>query len=86
MNSELFDSATYTALRKPLLQASTLPSECYTDAGFYRREIEQIFRRHWQFVGRVEQLVENGDYLCYEGPAGPVILLRDRAGELRRIA
>ena len=87
MNPEnLFAPERYRELRKPLLEASTLPPHCYTSDEFYRREIERIFSRHWQFAGRGEQLAAPGDYLCYDGPAGPVILLRDRAGEVRAYA
>jgi phenylpropionate dioxygenase-like ring-hydroxylating dioxygenase large terminal subunit len=82
----LFDAETYRDLRKPLLQASTLPPRCYTDEAFYQREIERVFGRHWQFVAREEQLETSGRYLCHDGPAGSVILLRDRAGAVRAFA
>lgn len=82
----LFDAETYVALRKPLLEASTLPSACYTDEAFYRRELDRVFSHHWQFVCREEQIAESGNYLCYDGPAGSVILLRDREGCLRAFA
>jgi phenylpropionate dioxygenase-like ring-hydroxylating dioxygenase large terminal subunit len=76
----------YRETRKPLLEASTLPPHCYTSGEFYRREIERIFTRYWQFVGRAEQLAAPGDYFCYQGPGGPVILLRDAGGEIRAYA
>lgn len=82
----LFEAETYAALRKPLLEASTLPPHCYTDHSFYQVEIERIFRRHWQFVCREEQISDSGDYLCFDGPGGSVILLRDREGDLRAFA
>ena len=69
-----------------MLEASTLPPHCYMSDPFYRREIERIFSRHWQFVGRAEQLAAPGDYFCFDGPAGPVILLRDGAGKVRAYA
>ena len=83
---KLFEAETYRDLRKPLLQASTLPPGCYTDEAFYRREIERVFRPHWQFVGREEQLETSGRYQCHDGPAGSIILLRDRAGAVRAFA
>ena len=82
----LFDPETYRGLRKPLLEASTLPPECYTSRDFYQREIERIFLRNWQFVGRVEQLAAPGEYFCYEGLGGSVILVRGREGEIRAFA
>ena len=82
----LFDPETYRELRKPLREASTLSPQCYTDEDFYRREVERVFSRHWQFVGREEQIESSGQYLCHEGPAGSVIVLRDRQGSLRAFA
>ena len=83
---QLFSANTYVELRKPLLEASTLPPECYTSVDFYQREIERIFLRNWQFVGRVEQLAAPGEYFCYEGLGGSVIVMRGRDGEVRAFA
>ena len=82
----LFSSETYREVRRPLPEASTLPPDCYTSDAFYRREIENIFRKHWQFAGRAEQLADPGSYYCFDGPAGPVILLRDGSGAVRAYA
>ena len=81
-----FSAEAYREVRRPLLQASTLPPDCYTSEAFYRREIEHIFSQHWQFVARAEQLSDPGSYLCFDGPAGPVILIRDDRDELRAYA
>ena len=87
MNREnLFTPERYVDVRETLLEASTLPPHCYTSQAFYRREIERIFEPHWQFVGRAEQLAAPGDYFCFDGPAGPVILLRDRDARIRAYA
>jgi len=83
---QLFSAASYLELRKPLLEASTLPAECYTSEIFYQREIERIFLRNWQFVGRVEQLDSPGRFFCYQGPGGSVIVIRGRDGEIRAFA
>ena len=42
MNDNLFDPHRYAATRRPLLEAETLPGECYTSEGFFRREVETI--------------------------------------------
>ncbi len=78
MSNHLFDPAAYTAQRKPLLEAATLPPECYTDDLFFEREIERIFLRNWQFVGREEQVAQAGQYFCYEGCGGSAIVVRAR--------
>ena len=86
MTDTLLDPTTYADLRRPLLEASTLPPACYTSPEFYRREIERLFRRHWQFAGREEQLAGPGDYRCHDGPAGPVLLVRGEDGRVRAFA
>jgi choline monooxygenase len=83
MPNSLFAAESYRELRKPLLEASGLPPDCYTSAEFYQREVERIFRQHWQFVGREEQLLQIGSYFCYDGPAGSVIVLRTAFDEIR---
>jgi len=86
MPNSLFVAESYRELRKPLLEASGLPPDCYTSAEFYQREVERIFRQHWQFVGREEQLPEIGSYFCYDGPAGPVVILRSSRDKIRAFA
>ena len=75
---ELFDPERYSAVRKPLLEASTLPPWCYTDERFFAREVERIFQRCWHFVGREDELAEPGDYLTFQGVGGPVLLIRGK--------
>ncbi len=86
MQNTLFAAESYQELRRPLLEASGLPPGCYTSAEFYQREVERIFRQHWQFVGREEQLLEIGSYFCYDGPAGPVIILRSSDDKIMAFA
>jgi len=86
MPDPLFSAESYRQLRKPLLEASGLSPGCYTSTEFYQRETERVFRRHWQFVGREEELPAVGSYFCYDGPAGPVIVLRSAADEFRAFA
>ena len=86
MPNSMFAAESYRELRRPLLEASGLPPVCYTSTEFYEREVERIFRQHWQFVGRAEQLPEIGSYFCYDGPAGPVIILRSSRGKIRAFA
>ena len=85
-DESMFAADSYGAVRKPLLEASTLPPACYTSERFFRREIECAFFPYWQFVGREEQLECPGSYVCYEGVGGSVIILRGAEGELRAFA
>ncbi len=52
--SEILDPRLYESTRRPLLEAETLPGHCYTSEAFYRREVEGIFLKTWNFIGRVD--------------------------------
>ena len=83
---DIFDPALYSDVRKPFLEARTLPRWCYQSEAFYRREIERIFLRTWTFVDRVDAIPAEGDYLNVDTFAGPVLILRDHAGHVRAFA
>jgi choline monooxygenase len=69
---------------KELARASTLPARCYTDPEFFALDLERIFARTWQPVGRLEQLQRGGDYVATEVAGGePIVLVRDGHGEIR---
>ncbi len=78
----MFDQNHYLENRKPLLQAQTLPSHCYTSNEFFEREVEQIFSPTWQFVGRVDELAEAGDFLVVDSKAGSALVCRAADAEL----
>jgi phenylpropionate dioxygenase-like ring-hydroxylating dioxygenase large terminal subunit len=63
--------------------ARTLPGERYTDAQVLLEERERIFARSWNCVGRAATLARPGDYIVREIAGESLIVLRDRAGELR---
>ena len=62
----LFQAETYASVRKPLLEASTLPPACYTSPAFYKREVQTIFMRVWNFIGRADRIPNAGDYFTIE--------------------
>jgi len=84
--ADIFDPALYEGVRRPLLDAETMPPWCYTSDAFYRREVERIFHKAWNFVGAADQLPDPGDYLALTFAGVPLILLRDAAGDLRAFA
>jgi choline monooxygenase len=84
--TELFDPLHYEAVRRPLLDAETLPTWCYTSDAFYRREVDRIFRKVWNFLGAADQIPRPGDYFTVTFAGVPVIILRDEDGELRAFA
>jgi len=81
--SDLFSPTAYANVRKPLTQAETLPTRCYSDPAFHAREIERIFKPAWRFVGRVDEFAGEGAYCTIETFAGPVLVVRRRDGVLR---
>ena len=62
---------------------STLPWSWYGDADVLAREQELVFRRTWQYAGRVDLVREPGARLIARAGDVPVVVVRGRDGELR---
>ena len=60
----------------------TLPFAWYSDEELLRRERALIFARTWQYGGRAEQVAEPGSYLATDAGGVPILVTRDRQGEL----
>ena len=85
-DSGLFDPARYAKVRRPLLEAETLPPACYTDPVFFARERNRIFRVHWNLVCRADELSEAGNFRTFDLAGMPAIVLRGEDGTLRAFA
>jgi choline monooxygenase len=83
---ELLDSQRFTTTRDAALRAETLPPEAYTSEAFYRREVERIFLREWNFMGRADVIPNPGDYFAVELVGVPIIVVRDQQGVVRAFA
>ena len=83
---DVFDPAHFEKVRRPLLEAQTLPPWCYSSEAFYRAEVERVFMRSWNAVGRVENLPETGDYRVLELVGVPLLLVRGNDGKIRAFA
>ena len=70
------------ATRNDLRRASHAAGEIYASKEIYRREVEVFFMRDWLYVGRVEELPNSGDYMTMRIAEEPVIIARDKGGEL----
>ncbi|WP_439813961.1 aromatic ring-hydroxylating oxygenase subunit alpha [Zavarzinia sp. CC-PAN008] len=81
-----FSADVFSGVRRPLLEAETLPPWCYTDPGFYRREVERVFGRAWNFAGRADLLKEQGSYITLDFCGVPLVMIRDRDGTIRCLA
>ncbi len=70
------DAAELRKLSDDLDRGLALPTAWYTDVAISALEMERIFRRTWQYVGRTEQLGRIGDY--FTGLVGdiPVVVVR----------
>lgn len=65
------------------MNATTLPPRYYTDPAIYAREMEEIFRREWLVVGRVEQVSRPGDYFSVDLLGEPLVVACDKEGAIR---
>ena len=61
----------------------TLPFSWYSDEDVLRRERARIFSRSWQYAGRADQVAEPGSFLATDAGGVPILVTRDKAGELR---
>jgi choline monooxygenase len=84
--SDIFNPEHYKAVRKPLLEAETMPAWTYTSPAFYRREVERIWRKVWNFIGSADHIPNPGDYFTITFAGIPLIILRDLKGTLRAFA
>ena len=82
----IFDAKHYEGVRKPLLEAETMPAFAYTSPEFYQREVERIWRKTWNFIGSADQIRNNGDYFTLNFAGVPIIVLRDHDGKIRAFA
>src|SRR5688572_30293903 len=80
---DLFDPRTYANVRKPLLEAETLPPACYTSEEFFKREVETIFMKVWNFVGRADLAPNSGDYYTVDFAGVPLLIVRGEDNQVR---
>jgi len=85
-STDIFRASHYAAVRKPVDEASHLPAWCYTSDAFYQREMETVFRRSWVLIGRAESIAQPGDFITVEVGGAPLVILRDRSGQIRAFA
>jgi len=66
--------------------AQTLPPEIYTSSDFLAFEKEALFMKEWLAVGRAERIPEPGDWFTVDILDEPVVVVRDRSGEIRAMS
>ncbi|MBK6314429.1 MAG: aromatic ring-hydroxylating dioxygenase subunit alpha [Blastocatellia bacterium] len=67
----------------PLEEASTIPAPWYVDLRVMDRELETVFSRTWQLVGRADQVREPGRYVTWEISNEPIVVVRGSDNVLR---
>lgn len=68
-------------------ELSRIPYWLYTDRAVFAREMERIFcGRSWAYVGLAVEIPQAGDYLTTTIGNRPIIVCRNRDGELRAFA
>lgn len=67
-------------------EAETLPPELYTSAEFLEFEKDALFMREWLAVGRAERIPDPGDWFTVELMGEPIIVLRDKQGDVRAMS
>jgi choline monooxygenase len=82
----MFDPRTYDSIRKPAVEATTLPPYCYTSPEFYRAEVDHMFMKVWNFIGRADRIPKTGDHFSLDYAGVPIIVLRDRDGTVKAFA
>ena len=60
--------------------AFTLPARYYTDAEFFRRELDGFFARMWVCAGRSEEIAASGEYVVREIDRHNIVVTRNEAG------
>ena len=67
----------------PLEVAWTIPAPWYVDERVMELERRTVFARSWQFVARVDQLQEPGQYVTAEIAGEPMVIVRGNDNVLR---
>jgi glycine betaine catabolism A len=62
--------------------ARTLPAAYYTDATYFRREMDRLFARMWVYAGRVEQVEKPGQFILRELLGESIIITSSAKGHV----
>lgn len=70
----------------PFESAFAMPKSVYTSPEFVALEQKHVFAADWLCAGRAESLPNPGDYLTMDIAGEPIVVLRDREGQLRAMS
>ncbi|WP_434652831.1 aromatic ring-hydroxylating dioxygenase subunit alpha [Pseudomonas sp. R3-56] len=60
-----------------------LPRELYIEPEVFRQDLEQIWHKDWIFAGHTFELEKPGQYLTLQIGDYPVLVVRDKSGQVR---
>jgi choline monooxygenase len=80
---EVLECGTLSALRHGEAVAHGLPPEAYTNGDFFALENDRLFRNSWVFAAFAHELAKPGDATPVTVAGRPVLIVRNRAGELK---
>jgi len=67
----------------PFEKAHAMPCSVYTSEDFLNAELDSVFSKDWFCAGRASSISEPGEYLTLELAGQPIMVIRDKNGELR---
>jgi len=76
------DLGQISALLKARPAGHSLPQALYTDAAVFDFDMAAVFGRSWLFAGFEAEVRKPGDYISLNVGRWPVLIVRDRDGEL----
>ena len=76
-------SGMFSEIRERLEAGYTLPAGWYSDSAILALERERIFKHTWQYACVTDEVSEPGDYFATKAGTIPVVLVRDKDGELK---
>ena len=69
-----------------LVRPEAINGRAYTDPDIYQLELTKLFTNGWVFVGHESEVPRTGDYVTRRLGHDPVIMVRDRAGQIHVVA
>src|SRR6266851_7202120 len=81
--ADLLGRDAIAALQRPLEAARALPPAAYVDADFFALERKLVFHRNWIGIAFGHDIPAPGDAMPVDAAGVPLIVLRDRDGEIR---
>lgn len=84
LNRPEFTDAEIRAVMGPSANGLTglVPSRCYWDEDVYKWEVEHVLKKQWLAIGRWDWAEHHGDYFTANMFGQPLLIVRDKAGEL----